>query len=116
MYDGMDMTVRQLYDKIKGIKGFQGAGKKPYRILCTNPKEVVIKDVRYGDELTIPMDEFADSLCWDSWERTATNLKHYMPVKHASTVAALFWYIADQERWGIARQLIAEMFEGMIKR
>lgn len=116
MYDGRDMTVKQLYDKIKGIRDFHGAGKKPYRILSVNPKEVVIRDVRYGEELTIPMDEFAESLCFDSWERTATTLKHYMPVKHASAVAALFWYIADQERWGVARQLIREMFEGMIKK
>lgn len=116
MYYGRDMTVKQLYDKIKSIKDFHGAGKKPYRILSVNPKEVVIRDVRYGEELTIPMDEFAESLCLDSWERTATNLKHYMPVKHASAVAALFWHIADQERWGVARQLIREMFEGMIKK
>lgn len=116
IYDGPDMTARQLYDKIKAIKDYHGAGKKPYRVLSVTPKEVVIRDKRSGEEMTILMMEFFDALSLGSYERTVKNLKEDMPVKHASAVAALFWYIADKEKWGTVRDLIGEMFHGLKKR
>lgn len=115
-YDGPDMTARQLYDKIKGIKDYHGAGKKPYRVLSVSPKEVVIRDKRTGEEMTILMMEFFDALSLGLNERTVKNLKENMPLKHASAVAALFWYIADKEKWGAVRDLIDEMFHGLNKK